>query len=150
MNLEYLLYKHKITQKKLAESTNIPKNTINRYFNETWTTINKEHLDELCKYFKCEVQDIIEYKDEHKYNHKLGASLDTPMVKEPSLEDYKTTYGNKTPKELFYEYVKIHMGQLTPADICKYALYLCEDDTTTTYEGAINMIEKINDQYKPK
>jgi len=148
MNLEYLLYKHKITQKKLADSTNIPKNTINRYFNETWTTINKEHLDEMCKYFNCEVQDILEYKDESKYNFKLGASLDdSTMVKEPMLKDYKMAYGDKTQKQLFYDYIDNHFGYLSNEDIRKYALFLCEDDTTINYLDTVTMLEKINNQY---
>lgn|GEM_PF-202739 len=59
-NLAYMLDKFRITQKELAEATGIPKNTINRYYNNTWTTINKDHIDELCNFFACSVGDLIE------------------------------------------------------------------------------------------
>ncbi|HII4500024.1 TPA: helix-turn-helix domain-containing protein [Clostridium perfringens] len=52
----------RINQKELSELTGIGKNSINRYYNNTCDKITKEHLDILCKYFNCEIQDIITFK----------------------------------------------------------------------------------------
>lgn len=144
MNLRYLLDKNKLTQKQLSDATNVPKNTVNRYYNGTWTTINKDHLEAICKYFNCQVQDILEYKDDA--NFKLGSGLTSTIQETPIT--YEDAYGHKTQKELFYQYIDTHMGQLTPEDIRKYVLFLCEDDNKLNYLETITMLQKINEQYK--
>ncbi len=57
--LHILLAEKRMTQKDLAEATGIGKNTINRYCNNTWSKINKEDIDILCNFFKCEISDLI-------------------------------------------------------------------------------------------
>lgn len=52
----------RINQLELSKATGIGKNSINRYYNNTCDKITKEHLDILCKYFDCELQDIITFK----------------------------------------------------------------------------------------
>lgn len=61
INLPYLIEKNKITQKIVSEATGIPKNTINRYYNGTWTTINKEHIELLCTFFNCDISDLMSF-----------------------------------------------------------------------------------------
>ncbi len=56
----------RINQLELSKATGIGKNSINRYYNNTCDKITKEHLDILCKYFDCELQDIIEYIPDNK------------------------------------------------------------------------------------
>jgi putative transcriptional regulator len=50
-----------ISQKELAIATGIRPNTLGAYMNDTYKHITKEHLDILCKFFKCTIEDIIEY-----------------------------------------------------------------------------------------
>lgn len=66
MKLHIRLAEKRITQKELSEKTGIGKNTISRYYNDTFEKIDKEHLDILCKFFNCKVEDLIEYVDEKK------------------------------------------------------------------------------------
>ncbi|WP_338595217.1 helix-turn-helix transcriptional regulator [Clostridium baratii] len=56
----------RINQLELSKATGIGKNSINRYYNNTCDKITKEHLDILCKYFDCELQDIVEYVPDNK------------------------------------------------------------------------------------
>lgn len=68
--IEFLLHlrmaEKRINQKELSKATGIGKNSINRYFNNTTTQITKEHLNLLCQYFQCEIQDIIRYIPDNK------------------------------------------------------------------------------------
>lgn len=63
MNIDILLDKYKLSQKDLAESTGINKNTISRYCNGSFEKIDKNHIDLICKYFKCTPNDIFEIND---------------------------------------------------------------------------------------
>lgn len=64
--LHYRMADHRINQRELAKATGIGKNSINRYFNNQSSKITVEHLDILCKYFDCEIQDIIRYVPDNK------------------------------------------------------------------------------------
>lgn len=66
MKLHILLATKRMTQKELAELTGIGKNTISRYCNATFEKIDKQHLDTFCKFFNCNVQDLIEFVNEDK------------------------------------------------------------------------------------
>ncbi|MGL5480223.1 MAG: helix-turn-helix domain-containing protein [Clostridium sp.] len=66
MKLHLLMAKHRITQKELSEQTGIRQATISAYVNDTNKHIVKEHIDILCNYFNCELDDIIEYIPESK------------------------------------------------------------------------------------
>lgn len=61
MNLHIRLAEKRMSQKELSEKTGIGKNTISRYCNDTFEKIDKEHIDILCKFFNCKVEDLIEY-----------------------------------------------------------------------------------------
>lgn len=52
------------TQKKVAEDTGIRLPTLNAYCTDKYKTISKEHLDLLCKYFKCDVSDLLEFVED--------------------------------------------------------------------------------------
>lgn len=59
--LHILLAERRMSQKDLSEATGIGKNTISRYYNNTWTKINKEDISTLCKFFNCNIEDIFYY-----------------------------------------------------------------------------------------
>lgn len=63
MKLHIKLAEFRMTQKELAEKTGIRQPTISAYCNDTNKHIVKEHLDVFCKLFKCNVKDLIEFKD---------------------------------------------------------------------------------------
>lgn len=52
----------RINQVQLSKETGIGKNTINRYYNNTCDKITKEHLNILCNYFDCQLEDIITFR----------------------------------------------------------------------------------------
>ena len=56
-----LLGKHKMSRKDLSNVTNIRPNTVSALYDETIKRIDVEMLDKLCKAFKCQVSDILEY-----------------------------------------------------------------------------------------
>jgi putative transcriptional regulator len=49
---------YNITQKELSDATGINRNTIGRYANGSFESINKEHLDLLCSFFKCSLDKL--------------------------------------------------------------------------------------------
>ena len=61
MRLHMLLAEKRMTQKELSDITGIRQPTISAYCNETYKHIVKEHIDILCKYFECELTDLIRY-----------------------------------------------------------------------------------------
>lgn len=67
MKLHILLAERRMQQKELAELTNISKNTIGAYCNDTAKHIVKDHLDKICNVLNCDITDLIEYtKDTEK------------------------------------------------------------------------------------
>ena len=75
--LHMLLAEKRMTQKELSEATGIGQNSISRYCNNTWVKFDKEHLDKLCIYFQCKVEDIITYKEDTVY---INETLDEALV----------------------------------------------------------------------
>ncbi|WP_321835729.1 helix-turn-helix domain-containing protein [Clostridium butyricum] len=59
INLKNLMSKKDITQKKLSEDTGIGANTINRYTNNTFVRIDGSHIEILCDYFNCSIDELI-------------------------------------------------------------------------------------------
>lgn len=61
MKLHILLETHRLSQRELAQRTGIRFETINKYTNNKYKYINNNHLDILCKFFHCEIDNLIEY-----------------------------------------------------------------------------------------
>ena len=64
MKLHVKLAEKRLTQKQFSEDTKIRLATVNAYCTDNFKTISKEHIDIICKYFKCNIEDIIEYVEE--------------------------------------------------------------------------------------
>lgn len=64
MKLHLRMAERKLSQRELAQLTGIRQPTISAYCNNTFVMIPKEHLDILCKYFNCRVEDLVEYVHE--------------------------------------------------------------------------------------
>lgn len=62
--LHVLMGNHKIRSvTQLAELTGLSRPTLYRIYNETGEKIEYETLDKLCRYFKCNVGDLLEFEE---------------------------------------------------------------------------------------
>lgn len=61
--IKELLEKHSMSRYKLEQYTNLSYRRINDYYFNRVEFIKVEELEELCKLFNCEIQDIIEFKN---------------------------------------------------------------------------------------
>lgn len=69
IKISELLGKHKMTQRDLVNKTdNIRPNAISAYYHETVQRIDKDHLNQFCKVFKCPISDILEYIPDEEDN----------------------------------------------------------------------------------
>lgn len=61
IKLSDLLGKHKMTQKALAQQTNIRPATVSKMYYEEVKRIDVKHLDNICKAFNCEISELLEF-----------------------------------------------------------------------------------------
>ncbi|MBV4418286.1 helix-turn-helix transcriptional regulator [Clostridium tyrobutyricum] len=61
MKLHIKLAEKRLTQKQLSELTGIRLPTISAYCTDKFKTIPREHLNILCRFFNCKIEDLIEY-----------------------------------------------------------------------------------------
>ena len=66
IKLSDLLGKHKMTQKALADLTNIRPATISKMYYEESKRIDIKQINNICKVFNCEVSELLEYVPENK------------------------------------------------------------------------------------
>ncbi|AIY80277.1 helix-turn-helix family protein [Clostridium botulinum 202F] len=66
MKLHIKLAEHRLNQLKISELTGIRVATINAYCNDKEKQISVEHLNKLCKYFKCNISDLVEYVEDEE------------------------------------------------------------------------------------
>lgn len=59
--LDDLIWQNRTTSKKIADETGLGTTTISRLRNGKNGNISLNTLDKLCKYFNCNISDIIEY-----------------------------------------------------------------------------------------
>ena len=57
-----LLEKHNMSRYKLRQYTSLSYERVNDYYFSRVKAIKTEELEELCKVFNCNTQDIVEYK----------------------------------------------------------------------------------------
>lgn len=60
--IKELLEKNKMSRYKLRQYTNFSYERVNDYYFNRVKAIKVEELEMLCKLFKCNVQDIVEFK----------------------------------------------------------------------------------------
>lgn len=61
MKLNIKMAERRMTQNELSKLTGIRQPTISTYYNDTFKTIPREHLDKFCECFNCNVSDLVEY-----------------------------------------------------------------------------------------
>ena len=54
----------RITISEVADATGIHRMTLSKMINQKGYNTGSENLNRLCKYFKCSIEDIVEYIDE--------------------------------------------------------------------------------------
>lgn len=60
-----------ITILEVAEATGITRNTLSKMLNQHGSSVRSENLDRLCAYFKCRIEDLVEYV---AADSRIGAS----------------------------------------------------------------------------
>ena len=50
-----------ITVREISEQTGIARNTLSRLLNQPGWNARTEHVDKLCAYFDCKVEDLLEF-----------------------------------------------------------------------------------------
>ncbi|SHF23177.1 DNA-binding transcriptional regulator, XRE family [Seinonella peptonophila] len=66
---------HKLTQKDVSKGTGIRPDTISEYYYETSKSPFLRHMNEFCKFFKCQPGDLLEYEEKmirFKLSQKMG------------------------------------------------------------------------------
>ncbi len=66
MKLHVRLAEKRMTQKELSSETGIRLPTISAYCTDSFKMIPKEHIDILCRFFNCKIDDLIEYTPTRK------------------------------------------------------------------------------------
>lgn len=98
LNIDKLLKEYGLTQKDLADCTGINKNTVSKYCNGTFENINKMHIDLLCKFFDCNVNELFEVDDtvEVKNPNSIVFDNDTDKfeVTNRSIKELKNILNN--------------------------------------------------------
>ena len=61
-----LLGKHKMSQKAIANATNIRPATISKMYYEECKRLDISQLDRICSAFNCEISDLLEYIPDKK------------------------------------------------------------------------------------
>lgn len=61
MKLHIKMAEKRMTQKELSEMTGIRQATISAYCSDNFKHIVREHLDQFCTIFNCEVSDLMEF-----------------------------------------------------------------------------------------
>ena len=64
MKLHVRLAEKRMTQKQISEITGIRLPTVSTYCTDTFKTIPREHLNQLCNLLSCSVSDLLEYVEE--------------------------------------------------------------------------------------
>ena len=77
IHLSKLLGERRMTQSELANKTNIRPATINEMYHELIERINLEHLNRICKVLDIEVEDLLEYIPDKKWQDYLFLSFYT-------------------------------------------------------------------------
>ena len=65
-HLARLMGEHKMKIVDVARETGLNRNTITLIYKETAQRIDLDALDKLCKLFKCEAADILEYRPDEQ------------------------------------------------------------------------------------
>lgn len=85
--LHILLAERRMSQKDLSDATGIGKNTISRYYNNTWTKINKEDISKLCKFFNCKIEDIFYFVEDDKISLEKLESIQEAIDNLPHINN---------------------------------------------------------------
>ena len=61
IHLSKILGEKRMSQAELSRQTGIRPSTIREIYNEMSERLNVEHLDRICEYLDCDINDLIEY-----------------------------------------------------------------------------------------
>lgn len=124
---------YNLSQVELAEATNINRNTIGRYCNNTFERIDKSHIDALCSFFRVSFESLFEI--DYNFPIKYPSSVIEQSIKNiPVPQNLVVTTGVnlETMQEEIITYVK-------PTEF--------EDPMTGMSSDEIEEIKKISSEY---
>lgn len=55
--------RRRITLQEIAEESGVSRMTLSKMINQHGAVVRSDVIDALCKYFQCEVQDLVQYVD---------------------------------------------------------------------------------------
>lgn len=73
IKLSDLLGKHKMTQKTLADLAHIRPATVSKMYYEETKRLDINQLNNMCKVFKCEISELLEYVPDDDKSSKKDA-----------------------------------------------------------------------------
>ena len=53
--------RRRVTIQEIAQDTGITRNTLSKMLNQHGASVRSENLDRLCGYFKCRIEELVEY-----------------------------------------------------------------------------------------
>ena len=56
--------RRRVTIQEIAQATGITRNTLSKMLNQHGASVRSENLDRLCSYFKCRIEELVEFIDE--------------------------------------------------------------------------------------
>jgi putative transcriptional regulator len=125
---------YKLNQAELAEATNINRNTIGRYCNDTFERIDKNHIDALCSFFRVPFEALFEI------NYNFPIKYPSPIIEQsikniPVPQNLVITTGVnlKTMQEEIITYIK-------PDEF--------EDPTSSMSQEELEEVKKISSEYQ--
>ena len=70
IHLSRLLGEQRMTQKELADKTQIRAATINEMYHELVERVNLDYLSRICEVLDCEVEDILQYIPDDQFKKR--------------------------------------------------------------------------------
>ena len=101
IRISELLGIHKMSQKELADKTGIRAATISALFHEQIKRIDIDHIDSLCKVFKCEPGDIFKFTDVNENSIVNNShSISNPNLHSSNMELVNSKNGMMIKKNI--------------------------------------------------
>ena len=66
-HLSKLMGEKKLKIVDVSRETGVNRGTITRLYHETASRVELETIDALCRYLECDVGDLLEFLEDHKY-----------------------------------------------------------------------------------
>lgn len=90
IKLSRMMGDRRISIRKLSEETGIARTTLSAYYNDERDRINLNHFEILCKYFDCDLMDLLEYTKNGEPQAQRRPKPDTSRLAPPGVRPNRT------------------------------------------------------------